>query len=74
MTRATVDGLRRLVRPEDVAELRGKRIVDVLPFPRAGRQAEEAADEAPDEAPAAEVIGEAQTVEETAEETVEETA
>ena len=47
MTRATVDGLRRLVRPEDVAELRGKRIVDVLPVPRAGRKPEEApADEA----------------------------
>jgi small subunit ribosomal protein S5 len=46
MTRATVDGLRRLVRPEDVAELRGKRIVDVLPLPRAGaRKAEEAAAE-----------------------------
>ena len=31
MTRATVDGLQRLVRPEDVAALRGKRIADVLP-------------------------------------------
>jgi small subunit ribosomal protein S5 len=35
MTRATVNGLQRLVRPEDVAELRGKRIVDVLPVSRA---------------------------------------
>jgi hypothetical protein len=39
MTRATVDGLRRLVRPEDVAELRGKRIVDVLPFRPAAEEA-----------------------------------
>ena len=39
MTRATVDGLRRLVRPEDVAELRGKRIIDVLPFPPRRTQA-----------------------------------
>jgi hypothetical protein len=71
MTRATVDGLRRLVRPEDVAELRGKRIIDVLPFPRAGRRAEEPAAE---EAPAADAADEPQAVEETAEETVEETA
>ena len=31
MTRATVDALRRLVRPEDVAALRGKTIAEVLP-------------------------------------------
>jgi len=31
MTRATVDGLRRLVRPEEVAQLRGKTIKEVLP-------------------------------------------
>jgi small subunit ribosomal protein S5 len=31
MTRATVDGLRRLVRPEDVALLRGKTVSEVLP-------------------------------------------
>jgi small subunit ribosomal protein S5 len=36
MTRATVEGLRRLVRPEDVAQLRGKRISEVLPIPRSG--------------------------------------
>ena len=34
MSRATVNGLRRLVRPEDVAQLRGKTIAEVLP-PRA---------------------------------------
>jgi small subunit ribosomal protein S5 len=32
MTRATVDGLRRLMRPEEVAELRGKTVADVLPY------------------------------------------
>ena len=55
MTRATVDGLRRLVRPEDVAELRGKRIVDVLPFKPAAEEAEEATEEAT-EAPAEEPV------------------
>jgi small subunit ribosomal protein S5 len=35
MTRATVDGLRRLVRPEEVAQLRGKTIAEVLPVRRA---------------------------------------
>jgi small subunit ribosomal protein S5 len=34
MTRATVNGLQRLVRPEEVAALRGKRISEVLPLPR----------------------------------------
>ena len=33
MTRATVEGLRRLVRPEDVAQLRGKTIAEVIPIP-----------------------------------------
>ena len=32
MARATVDGLKRLRRPEDVARARGKSIKDVLPF------------------------------------------
>ena len=32
MARATVDGLKRLRRPEDVARSRGKSIKDVLPF------------------------------------------
>lgn len=42
MTRATVNGLRRLVRPEDVAQLRGKTIAEVLPVSRAAmRQREE---------------------------------
>ena len=55
MTRATVAGLRSLMRPEDVAQLRGKRISEVLPIPRSGvvetdEQPVEAA--AADEAPA----------------------
>jgi small subunit ribosomal protein S5 len=52
MTRATIDGLQRLVRPEDVAALRGKRISEVIPFPRGGHPAEESADDA-DDAPSA---------------------
>ena len=45
MTRATIDGLRHLVRPEEVAQLRGKTIAEILPIPRAStrRAAEEAA-------------------------------
>jgi small subunit ribosomal protein S5 len=35
MTRATVEGLRSLVRPEEVAQLRGKTIAEVLPIPKA---------------------------------------
>jgi small subunit ribosomal protein S5 len=41
MTRATVQGLRSLVRPEDVAELRGKTIAQVLPIQRAATRARE---------------------------------
>jgi len=42
MTRATVQGLRRLERPEDVAARRGKTIAEVLPLPRvSAREAEE---------------------------------
>jgi hypothetical protein len=63
MTRATVDGLRRLVRPEDVAELRGKRIVDVLPVPRAGTRETEEEQEEPTSTPETET--ETETTEET---------
>ncbi len=42
MTRATVDGLKRLVRPEDVALLRGKTIAEVLPVSAARARAAEA--------------------------------
>jgi small subunit ribosomal protein S5 len=56
MTRATVDGLRRLVRPEEVAELRGKTISEVLPVPaaRADRSEPEEASESAPAAPEAE--------------------
>jgi small subunit ribosomal protein S5 len=58
MTRATVDGLRRLMRPEEVAELRGKTVAEVLPYrpppaapveTRAESPAEEAGSETVDE-------------------------
>ena len=49
MTRATVDGLRRLMRPEEVAELRGKTIAEVLPLPRTAPK--------PEEEPAAPAVG-----------------
>ena len=39
MAKATVDGLKRLRRPEDVARLRGKTIREVLPFRAAVRRA-----------------------------------
>ena len=48
MTRATVDGLKRLVRPEDVAAMRGKTVAEVLPFSAARREPEaEEAEAAP---------------------------
>jgi small subunit ribosomal protein S5 len=50
MTRATIDGLRRLVRPEEVAQLRGKTIAEVLPIPRAATREREAAAAAATEA------------------------
>jgi len=53
MTRATVQGLRSLVRPEDVAQLRGKTISEVLPWKPPPVVEEEAAAEVETEAPAA---------------------
>jgi small subunit ribosomal protein S5 len=53
MTRATVDGLRRLVRPEEVAELRGKTIAEVLPLPAVRPEGEAAEQPAPSETAAA---------------------
>ena len=44
MLKATVDGLKRLRRPDEVARTRGKRISEVLPLPRERRPAEIAAD------------------------------
>ena len=39
MARATVDGLRNLRRPEDVARARGKTVAEVLPLPRVAKAA-----------------------------------
>ncbi len=50
MTRATVQGLQSLVRPEDVAALRGKQIRDVIPIPRSGKLVEVVEEEAADAA------------------------
>jgi small subunit ribosomal protein S5 len=52
MTRATVDGLKRLVRPEDVAAMRGKTVAEVLPVSTAPREPEAApvTEDAPAEA------------------------
>ena len=50
MTRATVQGLRSLVRPEDVAQLRGKTITEVLPIPKAKVADEPAAEPVAEEA------------------------
>jgi small subunit ribosomal protein S5 len=66
MTRATIDGLRRLVRPEEVAQLRGKTIAEVLPVPRSGSRAVEDAETA---APEAEDVVETADAEEAVEET-----
>jgi small subunit ribosomal protein S5 len=51
MAKATVDGLKRLRRPEDVARSRGKSIKDVLPLPRTPRALSD--ESASDEQPAA---------------------
>jgi small subunit ribosomal protein S5 len=58
MTRATVDGLKRLVRPEDVAAMRGKTIAEVLPVSRNRDVEPEPETAAPVEAAAAEVVEE----------------
>lgn len=65
MTRATIDGLQRLVRPEDVAALRGKRISEVLPFPRGGWPTEDELEEAAEDAAEGEVVVEEPTAEAT---------
>jgi len=64
MTRATVNGLRRLVRPEDVAQLRGKTIAEVLPVSSAARAARAARAAAAEAA----AVGESASVDETPEE------
>ena len=57
MTRATVNGLRRLVRPEDVAQLRGKTIAEVLPISASRASGREAEEESAPETAAAEAAG-----------------
>jgi small subunit ribosomal protein S5 len=54
MAKATVDGLKRLRRPEDVAKMRGLLINEVLPYkhPEAAEEPAEAAAEPAAEAPA----------------------
>jgi small subunit ribosomal protein S5 len=43
MARATVDGLRRLRRPEDVARSRGKTVAEILPISAGAEMASEEA-------------------------------
>ena len=40
MLKATVDGLKKLRRPDEVARIRGKTVADVLPLPRRASNAE----------------------------------
>jgi small subunit ribosomal protein S5 len=58
MCRATVNGLQSLVRPEDVAALRGKTIAQVLPVSAKAAEEEKAAEEAAPEPEASEVSDE----------------
>jgi small subunit ribosomal protein S5 len=59
MAKATVDGLKKLRRPEDVAKMRGKTIAEVLPYRKP-------AEEPVAEAPAPETAEATTEVEETA--------
>jgi small subunit ribosomal protein S5 len=52
MAKATVDGLKRLRRPEEVAKSRGKTIMEVLPFRPAAKTVNQ---ESPEETPGNEV-------------------
>jgi small subunit ribosomal protein S5 len=57
MAKATVDALRKLRRPEDVARIRGKQISEVLPVGARAAAVPEEAPVAAEEAPAAEEQG-----------------
>src|ERR687892_1036320 len=46
MTRATVQGLQSLRRPEDVARARGKTVTQILPLPRVRRRDDQLAEDA----------------------------
>src|SRR5207249_3893476 len=68
MAKATVDGLKRLRRPGDVAKARGKTINQILPLPRVGTERELAqrepeAEQSAAEQPAAEQPEEATVAE-----------
>jgi small subunit ribosomal protein S5 len=52
MLKATVNGLQRLRRPEDVARMRGKTIADVLPWKPPAEPAEQAPETPAERAPA----------------------
>ena len=52
MLKATVNGLQRLRRPEDVARMRGKTIADVLPWKPPAEPAEQAPETPAEQAPA----------------------
>jgi small subunit ribosomal protein S5 len=47
MAKATVNGLRNLRRPEDVAKMRGKTVAEVLPIPAAPAEEEQAPEPEP---------------------------
>jgi small subunit ribosomal protein S5 len=57
MAKATVDGLKRLRRPEEVARERGKAIVDVLPYRPAAPAADDVAAASDEEAGASHPAG-----------------
>ena len=57
MAKATVDGLKRLRRPEDVARARGKSVAEVLPLPRVAPADASASEEQPPAAAAEEPRG-----------------
>ena len=59
MLKATVDGLKKLRRPEDVARIRGKTISEVLPLPRVPKEVPEPVAVAAEPEPAGEVDGDA---------------
>src|SRR2546428_10399023 len=57
MAKATVDGLKRLRRPDDVAKQRGKTINQILPLARVGTEREGAQREAAEEEEEEETVG-----------------
>jgi len=69
MAKATVNGLRNLRRPEDVARRRGKTIAEVLPLSAKRRADEESADGAAGERAADEGVAEPEPGSDTQEET-----